>query len=327
MYDVLVVGAGITGLTCARLLRDRGARVLVLDKGRAPGGRLSSRRLDDAVLDTGAIALHPEDADTAAMLTSLVGPELLPAAAGELHLADPDALIRALAETLTIQRGFVTHVDLEDPQGAAVVCEGTGERFVAGQVVLTMPVPQALALLRRSGVSVEEGGSAPPDDDTSRPHDPETSLTDLAGVRYHRTTVLLVRLASPLAADAVQTDPYGVVARVRDEHRRGRSPVPAITVHATPTWSERTWEADLNDLRADLLAGLQRCAPTARVARSDLKRWRYASPATPLRGAPYRRLGSWPLLLAGDGFGGSDETAGAIDQALCSARALAAALR
>ena len=39
----LVIGAGIAGMTCARRLADAGRRVTVIDKGRRPGGRLSTR--------------------------------------------------------------------------------------------------------------------------------------------------------------------------------------------------------------------------------------------------------------------------------------------
>jgi len=46
--DVLVVGAGLAGLACASALAERGGRGLVLDKGRGPGGRLSTRRRTDA---------------------------------------------------------------------------------------------------------------------------------------------------------------------------------------------------------------------------------------------------------------------------------------
>jgi len=41
---VAVVGAGMAGLTAARILADHGLRVRIWDKGRAAGGRISSRR-------------------------------------------------------------------------------------------------------------------------------------------------------------------------------------------------------------------------------------------------------------------------------------------
>jgi len=43
---VAIVGAGISGAICASKLRSRGVDVVVFDKGRSPGGRMSCRRAD-----------------------------------------------------------------------------------------------------------------------------------------------------------------------------------------------------------------------------------------------------------------------------------------
>ncbi len=45
--QVAVIGAGISGLACARTLRDHGIEVRVFDKGRRPGGRLATRESRD----------------------------------------------------------------------------------------------------------------------------------------------------------------------------------------------------------------------------------------------------------------------------------------
>ena len=45
MWDVIVVGAGISGLTAAQRLSQAGYRVLVLDKSRGLGGRMATRRV------------------------------------------------------------------------------------------------------------------------------------------------------------------------------------------------------------------------------------------------------------------------------------------
>ena len=43
IVDVLVVGAGICGLISATELQNSGLQVVLLDKGRSAGGRLSTR--------------------------------------------------------------------------------------------------------------------------------------------------------------------------------------------------------------------------------------------------------------------------------------------
>lgn len=51
---VVVVGAGLSGLACARTLADQGLMVTIVDKGRRPGGRATSRHDGADVFDHGA---------------------------------------------------------------------------------------------------------------------------------------------------------------------------------------------------------------------------------------------------------------------------------
>ncbi|OKJ80850.1 FAD-dependent oxidoreductase [Streptomyces sp. CB01883] len=52
-YDVVVVGAGLAGLACARDLRALGLRVRVLEAGDGVGGRMRTDRIDGCVVDRG----------------------------------------------------------------------------------------------------------------------------------------------------------------------------------------------------------------------------------------------------------------------------------
>ena len=52
-HDVVVVGAGIAGLTCARLLRGAGRRVVVLEASDGVGGRVRTDVVDGFRLDHG----------------------------------------------------------------------------------------------------------------------------------------------------------------------------------------------------------------------------------------------------------------------------------
>ena len=52
--DVLIIGAGLAGLSAANELKRAGHNVLIIDKGRGIGGRLAGRRIGDASFDHGA---------------------------------------------------------------------------------------------------------------------------------------------------------------------------------------------------------------------------------------------------------------------------------
>lgn len=63
MSDVIVVGAGLAGLCCARELADHGLDVLVLERGDAPGGRLRTDEVNGFLLDRGfqvLLTAYPE---------------------------------------------------------------------------------------------------------------------------------------------------------------------------------------------------------------------------------------------------------------------------
>lgn len=54
MYDVVIIGAGISGLVCGCYLAKTGAKVLIVDKNERPGGYCSSFEKDGFVFDTAA---------------------------------------------------------------------------------------------------------------------------------------------------------------------------------------------------------------------------------------------------------------------------------
>lgn len=60
-----IIGAGMAGLSCAQSLRCQGHNTVLFDKGRGPGGRMSTRRIDtplgEAAFDHGAQYLTARD--------------------------------------------------------------------------------------------------------------------------------------------------------------------------------------------------------------------------------------------------------------------------
>ena len=63
MPDVIVVGAGVAGLCCARELHAAGLDVLVLERGDGAGGRVRTDEVDGFLLDRGfqvLLTAYPE---------------------------------------------------------------------------------------------------------------------------------------------------------------------------------------------------------------------------------------------------------------------------
>jgi monoamine oxidase len=69
--DVIVIGAGLAGLSAARTLVDRGASVLVLEARDRVGGRLYSRRIGGATFDVGGQWIGPGQSRVAALARRL----------------------------------------------------------------------------------------------------------------------------------------------------------------------------------------------------------------------------------------------------------------
>lgn len=68
---ILVIGAGMTGLTIARTLADAGAEIVVAEKSRGIGGRMASRRTDFGTFDHGAQYVTGKGGPFRALLTGL----------------------------------------------------------------------------------------------------------------------------------------------------------------------------------------------------------------------------------------------------------------
>lgn len=85
VYDAILIGGGLAGLTCARRLTSAGKRILLLEASDAVGGRVRTDTVDGFRLDRGFQVYNPAYPDAAAELDH---------AALDLRPYEPGALIR-----------------------------------------------------------------------------------------------------------------------------------------------------------------------------------------------------------------------------------------
>jgi predicted NAD/FAD-dependent oxidoreductase len=297
----------VAGLTAARSLGDVGHEVVVVDKGRRPGGRLATTEFAGGARgDHGAqfftvrsTELEREfdrwmaDGVVHEWCRGFAAPDGHPRYVGTGGMA---ALAAGLARGLDVRQS--SHVDAIVPaDGAWSVSWPSGHGTPAGSlaadvVLLTCPVPQSAALLG-PGVDIPE-------------------------IAYDPTLSLVVALDGPAAVPppgGVQLTGDPVWSWVGDNQAKGASTAPAVTLHTTTAVAAERWDDDAETLTADLLAA---ATPWLGASAVDVRlhRWRFATPVQPW---PERWLEVAPgAFLAGDAFGGPR-----IEGAYLSGRAVA----
>lgn len=137
---VTIVGAGMAGVACAVALRDAGADFRLIDRGRAPGGRMSSPELHGRRVDLGAGYFTVRDDGFRAAIARTSAHEWTDHFAGQhgdgpMRWSAPGGLrsvVRELLGDIPVEHAELTEL----PEG---------------DVVLAMPDPQAARLLRTQG--------------------------------------------------------------------------------------------------------------------------------------------------------------------------------
>lgn len=293
--DVLVVGAGLAGLLAARVLRERGLDVHLIDKGRSPGGRLATRRIGEGRADTGAQFFTVRDPDFGDEVTgwhergwvSVWSRGWGAAQDGHPRYCATDgfaALARHLAEplSLTLDRRVTR---LHRLAGGWEVETEDGARQAAQALIVTAPVPQAIALLEASDLAVPAA---------------------LRAVHYAPCLAGLFQieggtsLPEPGAVQQVSER----ISWVCDNQRKGISPeARLLTVHASPGFSAEAQVWTDGEVLAALWSDTEPLCAGARRLGQQLKRWRYAQTLQPYPARAACLVVDPPLVLAGDGFG------------------------
>lgn len=151
MTAVIIIGAGIAGLACARRLVQSGIKPILLDKGRGVGGRVATRRTEKAQFDHGAQYLTAQSAEFADLLSELVAsgavaPWLDGSGLGHMvGIPGMSALPKALAAGLDIRQNVAVAAVKREARGWLL--QAGDVNYFADRLILTTPPAQAATLL------------------------------------------------------------------------------------------------------------------------------------------------------------------------------------
>lgn len=260
--QVVIVGAGLAGLACARQLTQRGLSVLVLDKARGPGGRISSKRTTDHSVDLGAqffTVRTPEfraqvDQWTSEGQASVWAPRMA-LALPKTYSDSPDRHTRYVGSP---KMGAIGHaaaqgIDIRPQSRVIEVSERlqleTGETVSFDQLVLACPADQTAELIDIKLPAQAPCWSAWVDIDVEQPFD----------------------------AAFVKNSPIGWVAN--DSSKPGRTSKRRWVMQATREWSQSCLEEPAEWAMQELQHALRDILPNAfDISQGAIHRWRYARP-------------------------------------------------
>lgn len=282
MSNVAIIGAGIAGLACARFLAGNGHEVDVFDKGRGPGGRMSTRRVStafgEASFDHGAQYFTARDPDFRAVLEGLIvsgfaapwtshvvrmeeGGEIKPLAGEAIYVGQPgmNGVIRGLLQGLNVTWGARVQAITRLSNAWQLDFESGGKKGGYDHIVCAVPAEQVAPLLQ---------DVAP---DIAREANAIASLPCWTGMFAFENEVVL-------PFDACKFAGHGVLDFVcSNGSKPARTGPPSYVVQAHSNWSSQHLEDDQSAVADALLAQLQ--ALTANMAEPIHKsahRWRYA---------------------------------------------------
>lgn len=319
MEPVIVVGAGISGIACARVLQHAGVPVVVEDRGHRIGGRMATRTIGGRPVDTGASYLTVTDdafgvvvrdwqqrgltrpwTETFTVLSPGKAPE---SKSGPVRWGTPGGvrtLVEDLATGLDVRRHEVQQVT-SGPGGLAV--DGRS----APAVVLAMPDAQARRLLGDGPDARPAGGLESTAAVLDRGSEPVLAVS---ATFAHRTWD---QVSDPEPFHGAFVNDDDVLGWIADDGRRRGDDAPVLVGHSTGAFAAPRLE-DPQASRDALVAALVRLLDVGQEpVETHVQRWSLAKP-TGERGATHHldaTPGGGLLGVCGDGWGPASKVEGA----------------
>ena len=308
---VVIVGAGLSGLTAAHELTKQGHSVVVFDKGRGVGGRLATRRAGNATFDHGAQFFTVRSEEFRERVNEWIAAGVVrewcrgfdsedghPRYVGAQGMT---SIAKHLARDLNVRTSSLVFSLVQNNTDWTVITDD-GEKHQAVAVLLTAPLPQTFSLMFSANIEMP---------------------AEMRKIDYQRTLGLLVTLVTPtdnIAPPGGMQNPDHVFSFIGDNSAKGICSATALTFHANADWSAKHFELSTEEIGAALLNAAQPWLNGALIAHREVKKWRFATPENVWPEACWLHE-SGSLAIAGDAFNGP-KVEGAFLSGLAAATAL-----
>ena len=309
IYDAIIVGAGMSGITAGNKLIEKGFNVKLLDKGKMLGGRLATRRISyngkKTVFDYGCKYLEASSFEFSTKIVDLIRGNNLK----KWNVINQNSLLNELDKSLKfISKKSIRDVAIELAKDLNVesntkveiiknesyywsVYTDDKKEFRSKNLLLSMPIPQSLDLMKKSNIKFDE-----------------TKLRSLNKVKYNKSIVgiFTIKNKSNLFQEGGLKIENGDIAFITDNNLKGiNSNQTAIVVEMTNEFSVKNWDNSESEVITKIKELSQDWIGTEFLF-AQIHKWKYSTPSTIYNKRFEVFDDPLPLYIIGDAFMGNN---------------------
>lgn len=278
----------MTGLSAARELSKKGHEVVVLDKGRGVGGRMSTRTIGEAKADHGAqyfSVKSPEFQELIAELQAenIVAEWTIPQRTNVRYVGGKgmNTIPKRLAQNLNI----IVNEKVILISANEVKTE-SGNSYSFDNLIITIPIPQITDLLNQSQIKISN-----------------QDQSVFESIHYEPSIAVMAVLNQPTnivgGGIILENQP---VAWIADNYQKGITQIPTATLHASARYSAEHFDDDLQKVAQEMLSSVNQYIQPDNIQSFQVHRWKFSN-ATKRYGKPFYQVENRNIYVGGDGFG------------------------
>ena len=278
----------MAGLSAANELVKNGHQVVVLDKGRGVGGRMSTRTINEAKADHGAQYFSAKNLEFQELISKLqseniVAEWMIPQRENVRYVGGKgmNTIPKKIAQNLNV----VLNEKVVLISGNEVKTE-SGSTYSFDNLIITIPIPQITDLFNQSQIKVSSQDQAVFD-----------------SIHYEPCIAVMAVLNQPtdIVGGGIILDNQPV-AWIADNFQKGITQTPTATLHASASYSAKHFDDDLQNVAKDMLSSVNQYVIPENVQSFQVHRWKFSN-AVERYDKPFYQLENQNIFLGGDGFG------------------------
>lgn len=299
IYDAIIVGAGISGVMCAKKLHDSNLNVLVLDKGRNFGGRMSTKKYNGAIFDHGAQFFTSKTDVFRDYCNFWYENDVIDIwydydLSGESKKNHPrwfcrngmNSLAKFIAKDIEVLRS--TNINKIQKYNSHWILKSMhGHNFKSEKLILTIPVPQIINLINNSEVILES-----------------SIIRKFESIEYEKGLAILAILnnKSGIIHPGIIQPKDNRIAWISDNQIKGLSEIPSLTIHTNPEYASKMFYECAEKQALPILSDLNFYIKSKCID-YHVHKWGYTTPINYLNPKHFHNK-ELELYFAGDSFSG-----------------------